>query len=108
MHLVEINVLSLQAMQAVLNCSTNVFAGQTTLIWSAPHCAPALGRQYDLVTLPFEPLSNNLLGATNGIETTTNRVHIRRVKEIHSHFNCRVHDRKAHRLITLSTESHGS
>src|SRR5262245_54451665 len=108
MHLVEINVISLQAMQAVLNCSTNVFAGQTTLIWSPPHRPPTLRCQHDLIAFSFEPFPNNLLGATNGIETTTNRVHIRRVKEIHSHFNCRVHDRKAHRLVTLPTESHGS
>jgi hypothetical protein len=64
-HLVEVDVVGLQAAQGGVDRAADVQGGEAAIVPARTHLAEDLGRQHDLVALPAagEPAADDLLGA---------------------------------------------
>lgn len=75
MHLVEVDVVGVQAAQAVLDGAFDPARRPPALVWVLPHREPELGRQDHAITTALERLAYDLFGLTV-------RVDVRGVDEV--------------------------
>jgi len=83
MRLVEIDVVGIQAAQAVLDGAHDVLAAEALAVRPVPHARAHLGRDHDLVARPgAQPPADDALGDAAGIAGCPPAVDVRRVDEV--------------------------
>ena len=107
-HLVEVDVVGLQPLQAGVAGPADVQRREPPLVGPVPHVAVELGGQDHLLAAPAalgEPASDDLLGGAAPLGAA---VDVGRVEKVDSGLQSRVHDGKRGRLIRLGPEIHGA
>ena len=106
-HLVEVDVVRLQATQGCVHSAADVQRGESAVVRSGPHLAEHLGGQHDLLALAgaLEPAPHDLLGAPL---VALPAVHVGGVEERHALLEGAVHDREGILLRGVRTEVHGA
>ena len=105
MHLVEVDVVRLHALERGVAGPTDVQGRQLSVVRPLPHVDVELGGDDRALPPPpslSEPASNDLLGGT------PTPVGIGGVEEVDAHLVRPVHDGEGGRLVGLGTEVHGA
>ena len=100
-HLVEIDVVGLQAPQTRLDRGEDVLAGQSAVVGPGAHRAPTFGRQHDVIASAFQPFADDLFGTAGGLDASARGIDVRGVEEIDAVFEGGVHDGEARSLVAL-------
>ena len=80
-HLIEVDVVGLQAAQTALNGAHDVLARAALAIGTAAHRKAKLRRQNNLLAPSFEPAANIFLGSSNRLRGRAERIRIGGIKE---------------------------
>ena len=108
MHLVEVDVVGLQPLQAGVAGPTDVQRRELAVVRPVAHVAVELGGHDHLLaaaTALGEPASDDLLGGAPALGAA---VDVGRVEKVDSGLQSRVHDGKRGRLIGFGPEIHGA
>jgi len=104
-HLVQVNVIGLQALQARLRSAANVISTEATVVNARPHHTVHFGCEDDAIS-PIalgKPSANDLLRLAAALRLP---IAIGSVKEVDAQFQRALHNRVALRLRSARTEVH--
>jgi hypothetical protein len=112
-HLVEVDMICLQPLQAVLASPANVVGREAAVVRAAAHWLVHFGSQDDPVAPPTlgQPPADNLLRdavALLHVWSLGPAVDVRGVEEVDASLQRPVHDLKGGSLVRQLTEVHGS
>ena len=114
-HLIEVDVVGLKALQASFHGLANVISIQSRLVIPDRRIEPAMGRPCHLCCnnhpIPWpvsKPLPYPGLAQTHQLSSRGNRIELRTIIEIDSLFKGPVHDPERHLLPSLGSKGHGS
>ena len=110
MGLVQVDVVGLQATQAVFARFHDVLAAEALVIETGTHPPPALRGKHNVLagTTRREPPAHDGFGLAVDVESSAKRIDIRCVEEGDTVFNGGVHDGEGCRLVCLVAEGHGA
>ena len=101
MHVVDIDIICVQTLQAGFNGGQDIAAAQSGVIGVGTHLVEHLGGENNLVTSALQPFSDNLFAFALV-------VHVGGVKKVYSLLVSVIHDLEAVGFIGLPAEHHGA
>ena len=106
--LVEIDVIGLQAAQAVLGGFQDVLAGQPFVIGSVADAHAALGGQDEFFPFPTKPTANDFFTLPRGFGRGRDRINIGSINEGDAPVGGLIENGGRGALVTLVAEGHGA
>src|SRR5260370_24541191 len=106
MHLVEIDVICIQAAQTPLDTLKNMLARPALLIGTLSHRPKKLCRQHNLFAPAFEPAPNIFLGSPDRLQGSSKWVGVGGIKESNARIKRLIHNGARCWLIALIPKCH--